>query len=124
MVITYHEMLMCEEEFGSDASRFRWNRFHDNPALLKSPNFQPFGGGSGLCPGRFIAQAEIMTFAALTLCRFDIEMVHPKSGIPQIDDKTPSMGAMYAVGREDVRVKIRRAACEARLNDVIGWFSR
>ncbi|KAK4442767.1 cytochrome P450 [Podospora aff. communis PSN243] len=41
----------------------------------KRGSFMPFGGGSGMCPGRFIAKQEILMTLATMVARFDVEFL-------------------------------------------------
>ncbi|KAK3367984.1 cytochrome P450 [Podospora didyma] len=41
----------------------------------KTGAFFPFGGGTGICPGRFFAKQEILVSVAAVVTRFDIEFV-------------------------------------------------
>jgi cytochrome P450 len=41
----------------------------------KRGSFIPFGGGSGMCPGRFVAKQEILMTLAMIIARFDVEFV-------------------------------------------------
>ncbi|KAK4182187.1 cytochrome P450, partial [Podospora australis] len=41
----------------------------------KRGSFMSFGGGSGMCPGRFIAKQEILMALATMIARFDVEFV-------------------------------------------------
>jgi cytochrome P450 len=65
------------ELFGEDLGSFKPERFI-RPALITGKVADPkmvraFGGGISLCPGRFFAGNEILSYAASILWRFDFE---------------------------------------------------
>jgi len=71
------------EYFGPAPERFDPERFI-NPVLAKGMSADPkmvraFGGGVSLCPGRFFASNEVLSYAASVLWRFDI--VFKKDGL-------------------------------------------
>ncbi|KAI9661348.1 MAG: hypothetical protein M1831_003081 [Alyxoria varia] len=106
LVITYREILMSEDIFGEDAASFRWDRFLHNDTLIKNnAGYTPFGGGVGQCPGRFLAQAEILSLIALTLTRYDLEIHDENRAFPSLDTKTPSLGMMGPKVGEDLFVR-------------------
>lgn len=76
---------------------------------LKSQNhsLRPFGGGTGVCSGRFIAEREVLTAAAILLHLFDFE-VDPDTAqqIPYPNLNPRSLGAMYPL--IDPTVTVRR----------------
>jgi cytochrome P450 len=62
--------------FGEDQDKFNPERFLQ-PVLAKGTTADPkmiraFGGGVSLCPGRFFASNEVLSYAATVLWRFDI----------------------------------------------------
>lgn len=108
VAIMYRHMQMCKDTFGYDADVFKGDRFLARPDLAKSPNFNPFGGGSGVCPGRYLAQTGVLTFVAYVLYRYRMELADPAAKMPQIDTKTPPIGTMYSIGKEDIALQIER----------------
>lgn len=81
-----HRQLMTDvDTWGQDAAEFDPRRFMDNQGLLTSKSYTPFGGGSMLCPGRFMARGEIMVFVALLIHRYDVEAHGP---FPELDTKS------------------------------------
>lgn len=40
---------------------------------MRPENWFPYGGGSAICPGRFLAKSEIVSSVALVLLKFDIK---------------------------------------------------
>lgn len=94
--------------FGQDAATFSPQRFLDNKSLPRTKGYAPFGGGHTYCPGRLFAQREIYLFIATTLWRYDLSLAPQdggKSGVPAVDENTPSAAAMGPAA--DVLVHIR-----------------
>jgi cytochrome P450 len=114
LVIPYRQMMLDESTYGQEVTKFRHERFLQNPSLQKHPNYRPFGGGSSLCPGRALAQKEILTFVALALGKFQVglsDRADKRAGskcIPEMNTKTPCIGIMAPTGDGDVRVRIAR----------------
>ena len=112
LVIPYRQMLVDEQVFGADANIFNHQRFLDNPALAKSLSFKPFGGGTTLCPGRVLAQREVLSFVALALGKFQLELgegfdeSHRK--VPDLETKNPCIGIMGPVTGQDVHCNVKR----------------
>jgi cytochrome P450 len=66
------------EFFGQDMYEFTPERFIE-PVLAKGTPADPkmvraFGGGVSLCPGRFFASNEVLSYAASILWRFDLQV--------------------------------------------------
>lgn len=69
------------EYFGEDTDKFDPDRFI-RPVLAKGMTADPkmiraFGGGVSLCPGRFFASNEVLSYAASVLWRFEITFQDP-----------------------------------------------
>ncbi|KAH7312998.1 cytochrome P450 [Rhexocercosporidium sp. MPI-PUGE-AT-0058] len=64
--------------------------------------FNPFGGGSVLCPGRYFASSEIMGVVALLVAGFEIEDVRV------LDVKMQVMSAQIKAPDGDLNVRIKR----------------
>lgn len=107
----YRQMLLDEKVFGSDANVFNHLRFLHNPALAKSPSFRPFGGGTNLCPGRALAQKEILWFVALAIGKLDLVLGEGCDGshrnIPD-QENNPYIGILRPVIGQDVHVRVRK----------------
>lgn len=97
-----------ESVWGVDADTFDPERFlHLSPQdeKLRRAALIPFGGGKHLCPGRFLASAEILGFLGVLATGFEVEDM----GLP--DSANPKMGAAprQAVwGARDPGFKLRR----------------
>jgi cytochrome P450 len=110
VLIPYRQILMDEAVFGSDAASFNPARFLNDKTLAKSLSFKPFGSGTTHCPGRFLAQKEILTFIGVALTRFDVYKTvgTPKnSAFPRLELKKPCLGIMAPVRGDDVIVNVR-----------------
>ena len=104
VLVPYRELLMSKSAFGASAENFKWDRFLRNESLVRSPNFRPFGGGSGNCPGRFIAQGEILTFVSRVLNLFDVEISDRSEKLPRPATNRPSTGMMGPEGGQDLPI--------------------
>lgn len=67
-----------------------------SPEQLKRQNnsLRPFGGGTGVCSGRFIAEQEVMMAAAVLLHLFEFEF-QPGQSIPSPNLNPQGLAAMY-----------------------------
>lgn len=114
-------MHLNQKLFGDYAEEFDAERFLKNKALATSKSYKPFGGGSTMCPGRFVARAEIYTFITLVLHRFDAALSPGAGGgeqaFPALDRKKPSLGVMGPIKGQDVLVTVRpRSAVNTKRN--------
>ena len=66
----------------------------------------PYGGGVSMCPGRFLANSEVMQFVATALTRFDFEL---EGELPALDQTRAGLGILPPV--DDVDVSYRRRQC-------------
>ena len=62
--------------WGKDAKDFNPRRFLKGHAKYHPGAFRSFGGGATLCPGRHLAQIEIISFAAMFFMRFEATPVN------------------------------------------------
>lgn len=112
VLIPYRQILMNDDVFGPDAARFNPERFLKNPSLAKNLSFRPFGSGTTHCPGRFLAQKEVLTFIAVALGRFDVHKSIEGSRryfFPRLELKKPCLGIMAPIKGDDVEVLVRPA---------------
>ena len=107
VLVPYRDILMDRGAFGDDAPAFRWDRFQRDENLVNHANFRPWGGGAGICPGRFVAQAEILMFVALVVKRYEIERAEPETAAPRVNADMPSAGIMGPVGNKDVIMRLK-----------------
>lgn len=68
----------------------------------QNANLRSFGGGTGLCSGRFVAEEEILGTVSTMLTIFDIELIG--SGMWKPNPR--SIGIMSPA--QDLRVRIRK----------------
>jgi len=114
LLIPYRQLHLDPTVFGAAAASFDPDRFQRDKALARSPSYRPFGGGLTLCPGRFLARAEVLMFVAVVLWRFEIAVVSESggtqdAGFPEPEDRTPPIGVMGPVKGQDVWVEVRAA---------------
>ncbi|KAF4633489.1 hypothetical protein G7Y89_g4633 [Cudoniella acicularis] len=92
--------------FGEDAKSFKPTRFFNNEKLLNSKSWKPFGGGTTICPGRFIAKQAVILYVAMILHRFDLEIAGERK-FPKMEEGNPVLGIMSAKAGDDLSVKLR-----------------
>lgn len=119
VLIPYRQLHLDENVFGANARSFDPDRFLNNKDLSKSPSYRPFGGGTTHCPGRFLARREILTFVALVLDRFDMELAtmggggrgngEKENGFPRIEDEKPCLGVMGPANGSDLALLVSPA---------------
>lgn len=80
-----------------------------SPEQLKKQNnsLRPFGGGTGVCSGRFIAEQEVMMAAAILLYLFEFEFEQGQS-IPSPNLNPRGLAAMYPIVDPKVIVSRRK----------------
>ncbi len=109
-VLHFHEKVYDEPE------KFDPKRWISSPNESKEGNtaflqklkrqnasLRTFGGGSGLCPGRYVAEQEILTSVSMMIMMFDMELERGQA--PPRPDPRNLMG-MSPI--KDPRVKIKR----------------
>lgn len=112
VLIPFRQLHFNEDIFGPDAGTLNPERFLRNKELNRSASFRPFGGGKTYCPGRFLAQREILVFTALVLTRFDVALVGKEGNkgvpFPKLEDGKPCLGIMGPVTGDDVALRVRQ----------------
>ncbi|KAF2118164.1 cytochrome P450 [Lophiotrema nucula] len=108
LFMAYRTMHFDQQAFGTDADSFKPRRFMDNPSLIKSSWYKPFGGATHYCPGRFIARKEIVMFVAILLKRFDLGLPEG-SKFPKVDDTLPSGGVQSPLPGQSLHVRVKKA---------------
>lgn len=112
--------------WGPDVASFNPRRFQHNWAGSKTDEagnvssekgdqvhasaFRGFGGGTSLCPGRFIAQMEIISLTAAVVCAFDLIAPEGKSEVnwdPPRDDKRFPFSVVKPLRELNVQFKRR-----------------
>jgi cytochrome P450 len=91
--------------WGSDVNEFDPCRFLPSKQAHDSAAFQPFGGGSTICPGRYLAVTEILGFVSAVILGFEISPAEGESKLPEKDSR-PFAGAVKPAS--DIKVVIRR----------------
>jgi len=104
-MVPYRQLHFDEKVFGDRINEFNPRRFYDNPALLKSISWRPFGGGATMCPGRFVAKQAVVTFIAMVLNRFNVE-IDGSQPFPTAKEGNPVIGLMSNQSGSDLRVKL------------------
>ncbi|KAK0486232.1 cytochrome P450 [Armillaria novae-zelandiae] len=97
------------EIWGPDVEEFVPDRFIRDPGngLLKGDAklVRPFGGGASLCPGRFFASYEVLSFVGALLFKYDIKLAEGAK-IPQPNLNVPTLGISSPIN--DVEVVISK----------------
>ena len=111
VLLPFRQLHFNEKVFGSDVNRFDPARFLKDQKLQKNSSFRPFGGGTTYCPGRYLAQREVLVFIALSMFRFESLNLaaEGQQAFPVLDTKKPCLGIMTPVAGQDVEVVIRMA---------------
>ncbi|QDS69852.1 hypothetical protein FKW77_000278 [Venturia effusa] len=111
--------------FGRDPDSFDADRFYNDPCLVKSPAYRPWGGGTTYCPGRYVAKLEIFYFIALALNRFNLSLsdeddrgYRVQQKRPAFDMKSPCMGVRNSIGDADVWVRLAPESEGGRVKQV------
>lgn len=94
-------------ESPDDFSPERWITPDDTKAeaekqQLQRSSLRAFGGGTGLCSGRFAAEVETLSTATYLVFLFDFELLPGQ--VPMIDPR--ALGIMSTLG--DPKVKVRK----------------
>lgn len=106
LMIAHRQLLRDEGVFGTGTDSFKPERFLRNEELAKSRSFTPFGGGTRLCPGRFMAKGEVFTFVGLALSRFELDMPAGQR-FPRAElGNGAGMGILAPVAGDDVLVDV------------------
>ncbi len=79
IIIPFFFGLHREEKLWKEATKFNPDRFLDNPKMVKSNNYFPFGAGPRMCIGNNFAMAEMTFFLFLFLKEFTIA---PTTALP------------------------------------------
>ncbi|KAH8685074.1 cytochrome P450 [Ilyonectria robusta] len=79
-----------EKVWGPGSEQFDPSRWINNPSkkIAYRKSMIPFGGGKVLCPGRHLAEAEILGFLSGLVLGFEFEGVQ----VPKMEDPLPGLG--------------------------------
>ncbi|ELR24819.1 cytochrome p450 superfamily protein [Acanthamoeba castellanii str. Neff] len=73
-------------------------------------HLMPFGGGAGMCPGRFFARNELKLFVAVMIYYFDLELVPNEQGeikLPPLDETRLGIGILPPAKDLPFRFRLR-----------------
>ncbi|KAL8651011.1 MAG: hypothetical protein Q9210_003494 [Variospora velana] len=108
LMIPYRQMHFDESIFGADVEVFNSDRFLKDKTLKRGSSWRPFGGGTTQCPGRFAAKQVVLSFVAMLLKRFDVQIDGPQP-FPEGQLGKPVLGIMASKGELRVRISPRKA---------------
>ena len=100
--------------WGDDADTFNGRRFMNKEGLTREQKkaqahgLLPFGGGKHLCPGRHLAFTEIVSFVAMMVYGFEVQMKDGSGLVVPPPFKTQQVGENSKKPAHDVEVLIRR----------------
>jgi cytochrome P450 len=106
-----------DPEIFEDPERFRFDRFLSEgggPRQFSRRGqrvpipLMPYGGGVSMCPGRFLANNEVMQFAGIALTHLDIELT--ESALPPLDKTRAGLGVLSPTREVQCRVRRRPRA--------------
>lgn len=99
------------EIWGPDVEEFVPDRFIREPGkgLMRGDAklVRPFGGGASLCPGRFFASYEVLSFVGALLFKYDIKLAEGAK-IPQPNLNAPTLGICSPINDVEVVITKRR----------------
>jgi cholesterol 7alpha-monooxygenase len=104
--IPFRELHYNSEAWGPSVTQFNAQRFETEPKLLRNPNFRPWGGGSTMCPGRFLAKRLVYAFIGVLLSRYEVHLDESSASFPKGDSTKPSPGVTPLAEGEDVLLRI------------------
>ena len=105
IMIPNRQLHFDEKVFGDRVKEFKSARFLDDDALTRTLSWRPFGGGTTLCPGRFIAKQSVIAFVAMLVQRFDIVLVGQQK-FPRFEVGNPVLGVMSSKKGDDLSVQL------------------
>ena len=108
LMIPYRQLHFDESVFGSDTQGFKSDRFLKDKNLTRGGSWRPYGGGTTQCPGRFAAKQVVISFVAILLKRFHVQ-VNGSQQLPKGQLGKPVLGIMGSKGELQVRVTPRSA---------------
>ena len=117
-VLLCPQLTHSDPEVFAEPAEFRHDRFlaSDGPRHFFKRGkrlpiaLMPYGGGVSMCPGRFLANNEIMQFVALALTTLEFELLAP--GLPATDQSRAGLGVLSPIS--ELRCRVRRRPAAAR----------
>lgn len=106
IMMPQRQLHLNPQTFGTKAAEFDAERFIKDPGLRRHPSLRPFGGGTTLCPGRFLAKQTTLAFIALVLHRFNIALDPPSQPFPIPAEGKPTLSLLDFKEGYDLRVKL------------------
>lgn len=108
-----------DPELFAEPERYRWDRFlGEGPARQffrggrrVTLALMPYGGGVSMCPGRFLANDEVMQLIALVLTQLDVEL--RSRDLPPLDQRRAGLGVLPPMGEVPCRIRHAPAAQRA-----------
>jgi cytochrome P450 len=73
--------------WGSNVNEFDPRRFLSSKQVHRSAAFRPFGGGSTMRPGRYLAVTEILGFVSAVILGFEISLAESEWKLPKKDSR-------------------------------------
>ncbi|KAF7512406.1 hypothetical protein GJ744_001341 [Endocarpon pusillum] len=120
VLIPFRQIHFNEAVWGKNAREFDPTRFtrikaQEGRGASRDPNFRPFGGGTTICPGRFIARREVLAFIGLAPVRFEMtvdgvdDAGRPEDRqrkFPKLEEEKPCLGMMPPAQGENVYLRV------------------
>ena len=107
LMIPYRQLHFDQTVFGAQIESFVSDRFLKDKTLTKGGSWRPFGGGTTQCPGRFAAKQVVISFIAILLKRFHVQ-VNGRQKFPEGQLGKPVLGIMANKGDLEVRITPRQ----------------
>lgn len=110
-MVPYRQLHYNADVWGPSTYQFDAERFLGDKGTSRNLSYRPFGGGTTLCPGRFVARHSIFSAVALMLNRYDValdgRLGTPMQAFPRVDEAKPGLGAVGPGHGDDVFIRLR-----------------
>ena len=110
IMIPNRQLHFNERVFGDRVNEFKSTRFLDDDALTRTLSWRPFGGGTTLCPGRFIAKQTVISFVAMLIQQYDVVLVGQQK-FPRFEEGNPVLGVMSSKRGDDLSIQLTPRRC-------------
>ena len=100
IIVPFRQLHIDEDAWGPNPQEFDEERFLRDERLSRSSNYRPWGGGSTVCPGKYLSKLTVLSFTALLLRKFDMELEEFQK-IPGMEMTRPSLGIMAKQSTDD-----------------------